>query len=126
VVLPFLGPSDVRDTVGKAGDTVSDPRFYIKNKWWSWGLWGAGAIDARAQLLPADAALDSAYDPYAFMRNVYLQHRDFKVNGGQSSQQQDEQEQKLFDEASQDTDTPAKPAAAPPSPPDQPPPEKPQ
>jgi phospholipid-binding lipoprotein MlaA len=126
VVLPFLGPSDVRDTVGKAGDTVSDPRFYIKNKWWSWGLWGAGAIDARAQLLPADAALDSAYDPYAFMRNVYLQHRDFKVNGGQSTQQQDEQEQKLFDEASQDTDTPAKPAAAPPSSPDKPPPEKPQ
>jgi phospholipid-binding lipoprotein MlaA len=122
LVLPLLGPSDVRDTFGKAGDTVSDPRFYIKNRWWSWGLWTVGKIDDRAQLLPADAALDSAYDPYAFMRNVYLQHRDFKVHGGQSSQQESEQEQKLFEEATQDTDTPAKPAT---SAPEKPPPVQP-
>jgi phospholipid-binding lipoprotein MlaA len=125
VVLPFLGPSTVRDTFGKAGDTVSDPRFYIKNPWWNWGLFTVGKIDDRAQLLPADAALDSAYDPYAFVRNVYLQHRDFKVNGGRSSPQESEQEQRLYDEASQESDTPATPAGAPPSAPEQPPPPQP-
>jgi phospholipid-binding lipoprotein MlaA len=125
VVLPLLGPSDVRDTFGKAGDGVSDPRFYIKNSGWKWGLWGVGVIDARTQLLSADAALDSAYDPYAFVRNVYLQHRDFKVNGGESSPQENEQEQKLFDEAAQDTDASAKPSGAPPSRPEKPPPVQP-
>ena len=42
------------------------------------------------------------------------------MNGGQGTQEQDEQEQKLFEEAAQDTDTPAPPAkpqgSAPPTP----------
>ncbi len=45
----------------------------------SYGLWLVDKVDARSRLLGADQLLDSAYDPYAFLRNAYLQHRDFKV-----------------------------------------------
>ena len=68
--------------------------------------------------------MQSAYDPYAFMRNAYLQHRDFKVSGGQPTQDENQQEQQLLEEADQaekenaataPADTaPTPPASAPP------------
>ena len=109
LVIPFLGPSDMRDAVGKVGDIYSDPRHYIRNNYVSWGLWGLGAVDTRARLLEADAAISGAYDPYAFIRSAYLQHRDFKVQGGQSTSEED-QEEKLMQEAGEDQEAPA-PAA---------------
>jgi phospholipid-binding lipoprotein MlaA len=125
VVLPFLGPSDVRDTFGRAADTFSTPRSYIKNKYWLYGTWLLEKVDSRSRLLDYDRLLDSAYDPYAFMRNAYLQHRDFKVNGGQSESEQ-ELEQRLMEEAGEDDTapplTPARPTTPQPSPPESPPP----
>jgi len=73
------------------------------------------AIDTRARLLDAQSALDSAYDPYAFLRNAYLQHRDFKVNGGQSLDEE-QQEQKLLEESGEDPQMPEG-ASPPPRPP---------
>ena len=94
------------------GDDFSTPRQYIRNPYWNYGLWALDEIDSRARLLlDCDRLLDSAYDPYAFMRNAYLQNRDFKVNGGQSASE-DEQEQKLFEESNGDEG-----AAAPGAPP---------
>jgi phospholipid-binding lipoprotein MlaA len=116
LVLPFLGPSDVRDALGKIPEYFADPRYFIRNPWVEWPLWGLGVINARVDLLSLDPSVDSAYDPYALVRNVFLQHRDFKVYGDTVSPQQDEQEQKLYDEASQDADAPkaAPPPATPP------------
>ena len=111
LVIPFLGPSDIRDAAGKVGDIYSDPRHYIRNNWLSWGLWGVGAVDTRARLLEADAAISGAYDPYAFIRSAYLQHRDYKVHGGQSTGEED-QEQKMLEEAGEDQGAQASPAPA--------------
>jgi phospholipid-binding lipoprotein MlaA len=119
LVLPFLGPSDVRDTVGRIADDFTTPRQYIRNPYVDYGLLVLDDIDVRAGLLDADRLLDAAYDPYAFMRNAYLQRRDFKVNGGQSSSEED-QEKKLLEEAGDDSGTPEAAPAAPPSPPPSP------
>jgi phospholipid-binding lipoprotein MlaA len=130
LVIPFLGPSDVRDAVGRVGDVYSDPRHYIRNNWVSWGLWGLGAVNTRARLLDVEGAIAGAYDPYAFIRSAYLQHRDYKV-GGQSAGEED-QEQKLMEEAGEDQAAPAAAAPKPspespaPSPPAQSPPGPPQ
>ena len=114
IVIPLLGPSDVRDGFGRGVDLYSDPRHYlIKNPWWEWGLWTVGKIDDRAQLLSVDKTLDSSYDPYSFVRNVYLQNRDFMVNGGVSTEQQDQEEPRLYDEAQKGTDEDAAPKSAP-------------
>jgi phospholipid-binding lipoprotein MlaA len=115
LVIPFLGPSDIRDAVGHVGDEYSDPRHYIRNNWLNYGLWGLRAVDTRARLLAADKAITGAYDPYAFIRNAYLQHREFKVRGGQSTGEED-QEQKMLEEAGEDQGSQAAPAPQSPTP----------
>jgi phospholipid-binding lipoprotein MlaA len=82
IVLPLLGPSNVRDTVGFAGDWFTDPKNYVKNTYVSVGLTGASLLDLRAELLATDEVLARAYDPYVFVRNAYLQRREFQVKDG--------------------------------------------
>jgi len=118
VVLPFLGPCDARDTAGKVADTLSTARTYIHNSYWNYGLYLLEKTDARARLLSSDQALDSAYDPYAFLRNAYLQYRDFKVSGGRSQQQEEERQEKLLEQAGEDEE-PALPGKQPPRTPPQ-------
>jgi phospholipid-binding lipoprotein MlaA len=101
IVVPFLGPYDVRDGIGAATvDTFANPRNYT-NRWTNLSLWAVREVDRRSRLLPLDATIQSAYDPYAFIRNAYLQNRDFKVHGDQP-QNEEEQEQKLMEEAAQE------------------------
>ncbi|MGH8267011.1 MAG: MlaA family lipoprotein, partial [Steroidobacteraceae bacterium] len=115
LVIPFLGPSDVRDAFGKVGDEYSNPRHYISNTWVDYGLWALNAVDTRVHLLDAEAVLESAYDPYAFVRNAYLQNRAFKVNGGHSANEE-EQEQQLLNEAGEEQPAPGTAPQAPPHP----------
>jgi phospholipid-binding lipoprotein MlaA len=42
-------------------------------------------IDIRVGLLDEDKLLDSAYDPYAFVRNVWLQRREYLIHGDSSA-----------------------------------------
>jgi len=92
VVIPFLGPSDVRDTFGRVADTYSTPRTYIRNTYWRYGVWLLDKVDERARYLDASQLVDQAYDPYAFLRNAYLQNRDFKVHGDRSHSEQEQEE----------------------------------
>ena len=87
LVLPFLGPSDLRDATGLIIDTATtDPIQYTHNI----GeirlhnqLRLAQFIDKRAELLTATDLVDEAsLDPYAFMRDAYLQRRASLVQDG--------------------------------------------
>ena len=82
LMLPVLGPSDVRDGIGKVADHFTEPKTYYNNTTVSWGLTGLGLLDKRAATLDATAIMDRAFDPYAFMRNAYLQRRQFLVYDG--------------------------------------------
>jgi phospholipid-binding lipoprotein MlaA len=108
LMLPFLGPSTVRDAPAKLVDEYSSPRAYISNQYVRWGLWGFGELNTRANLLNTDQLIDSAYDPYAFVRDAWLQQREFAIHGGSSEDLPDEGEDLP---PSDDSDTaPAKPA----------------
>ncbi len=75
-VIPILGPSSARDTVGLAGDIVVDPFFSINKDEVYWGVIGLRVIDRRADLLTASTILEeAAVDPYTFLRDAYLQRR---------------------------------------------------
>ncbi len=80
LVLPFLGPSSLRDTTGLVVDTATtDPITYTHNI----GeirlhnqVRAAQFLDKRTELLTATDLVDEAsLDPYAFMRDAYLQRR---------------------------------------------------
>ncbi len=83
LVLPFLGPSNVRDTVGTVVDLLIDPVaifFYtnsIDNEFWvGAGISSWRMVDARTQLLEAiDAAKESSLDYYLFVQSAYYQDR---------------------------------------------------
>jgi phospholipid-binding lipoprotein MlaA len=83
VMLPLLGPSSMRDTIGMAGDMVTDPLINLREREIRWGLAGLRLIDRRADLLAAGQIVeDAAIDPYSFVRDAYLQRRLYLVHDG--------------------------------------------
>lgn len=84
LVLPVLGPSSARDSVGLVGDQFTDPKYYlVKDFWVNAGLTVGSLVSTRASLLGTDDVLASSFDPYVFMRNAFLQRREFLVRDGQ-------------------------------------------
>jgi len=83
LVLPFLGPSTVRDAPSFYADVQTDLRV---GSWLDstteWALVGLSFVNRRAELLPFDASVDSAYDRYAFVRDAWLQRREYQVKDG--------------------------------------------
>jgi phospholipid-binding lipoprotein MlaA len=82
VELPILGPSDLRDAPSKVVDSYTNPRQYIDNSYWKYGLYLPYLVDKRAALLSLDDTLSRVYDPYAFVRDAYLQRRAYLVSDG--------------------------------------------
>jgi phospholipid-binding lipoprotein MlaA len=82
LMLPFLGPATVRDAPARIADDFSQPfRWYDSGaeRWFSLGL---SLVHTRAELLPLDKVLAETYDPYAFVRNAFLQRRRYAVYDG--------------------------------------------
>jgi phospholipid-binding lipoprotein MlaA len=76
IVLPFLGPSDVRDAFGKVPDSYASPIAYVMPVKDRYILYGVSFIDLRALLLDATALIDqAALDRYQFVRDAYFQRR---------------------------------------------------
>jgi phospholipid-binding lipoprotein MlaA len=85
IELPLLGPSDLRDGPARLVDTYTNPRQYIKNDYIKYGLYLPDFIDRRARLLSLDDTLKNVYDPYAFIRDAYLQRRAYQISDGKVS-----------------------------------------
>ena len=88
IVLPLLGPSTGRDTVGWVGDIYVDPLFAFDDEGSIyWGLVALRFIDTRADLLSASRILEqAAIDPYIFVRDAYMQHRNNLIYDGNPPQ----------------------------------------
>ena len=82
LMLPIFGPSTVRDAPAKVIDHFTTPRTYVFNTNIDLGLSVVSAVDKRAGLLSTDEMIDNAYDPYAFLRNAWLQRREYQVRDG--------------------------------------------
>lgn len=102
VVLPFFGPSNFRDVAGRVGDFFTDPRIYytdnadVRRFYWSTNT--LKVIDVRAQLLDVQKVVDAAaIDEYSFVRDAYLQSREYLVHDGTPPQVKSE-EADLFDD----------------------------
>ena len=81
LVLPFLGPSSLRDGVGRGGDYFLQPLNYLEDDAVRWSLRGTELVDVRADLLSVEELITG--DRYVFMRNLYLKRRAFQLNGGE-------------------------------------------
>jgi phospholipid-binding lipoprotein MlaA len=81
VVLPLLGPSSVRDAFGRVPDSMLAAPAFIDHVPTRNVVIGAEAVDLRASLLSSERLVSG--DRYAFIRNAYLQNREFRVRDGQ-------------------------------------------
>jgi phospholipid-binding lipoprotein MlaA len=91
IVLPFLGPSTLRDTGGLIVDGAwLDPLYSVDHVPTRNSMIATKFIDKRSQFLPASDLLDeAALDPYAFMRDAYLQRRKNHIYDGNPPQEYD-------------------------------------
>jgi phospholipid-binding lipoprotein MlaA len=80
VVLPFLGPSTLRDTAALPVDYRGDLLRQLHPSADRDLLYGVRAIDARANLLRIGGVIDeAALDKYSFTRDAYLQKRQAEI-----------------------------------------------
>jgi phospholipid-binding lipoprotein MlaA len=81
LVLPVLGPSSFRDAVGRAGDWFINPINYAQPWELSWGSWGLEKVSWTSfHIGEYKAFKDASIDPYAAMRNAYIQNRNALVD----------------------------------------------
>jgi phospholipid-binding lipoprotein MlaA len=92
LVLPLLGPSSVRDAIGRVPDAYVDPasaagdNVRARNT-----LFALETIDLRARLLDAGRLLEAAaLDKYRFTRDAYLQRRRNLVYDGNPPREEDD------------------------------------
>ncbi|GLT20885.1 hypothetical protein GCM10007933_03370 [Zoogloea oryzae] len=91
LVLPLLGPSNLRDTVGLVGDLNVDPIWGVEDIGERNRLTALRFINRRAQLLGADTTADqAALDKYGYMRSFYIQYRRSQVYDGRPPREKDE------------------------------------
>jgi phospholipid-binding lipoprotein MlaA len=90
IVIPFLGPSTVRDGIGLIGDWKTDPLTYLEPTRHRNAAYGLFFVNRRAELLSASKILEvAALDPYEFVRDAYLQRRRNMVYDGNPPDEDD-------------------------------------
>ena len=77
LTLPFLGPSSLRDGLGRVGDTFLDPFWWLVDDFWtSVGIRAGEAVNETSLRIGQYEALkEAALDPYVMLRNAYVQNR---------------------------------------------------
>lgn len=80
IVIPLLGPSTMRDGPAKLVDFLVDPVSEIDHVPTRNTVYGVDVVSTRADLLKAEDLIKG--DKYSFIRDVYLQRREYLLNDG--------------------------------------------
>lgn len=77
LILPFFGPSNIRDTFSRISSTVA---YYpidsiTESNRARLALFALDTVDSRARLFGVDDTLDNQLDPYLFLRDAYENSR---------------------------------------------------
>lgn len=76
LVLPLLGPSTARDAVGRLGDAFLNPVFYVDPSETAIAITAGDYTNKGSfHIGEYEAFKEAAIDPYAAMREVYIQYR---------------------------------------------------
>ena len=81
VMLPVFGASNLRDSFGLVLDTLFNPIQYHEDESLKFSLFLLRETDSRAGLLALDDLITG--DRYLFIREAYIQRREFLVSDGQ-------------------------------------------
>lgn len=86
IMLPIIGPSTIRDSIGLIGNIFISVPYYFEPKWRN--LYQATyMINKKSELAEAQSLLKSvSIDEYAMLRDSYIQNRDFRLNGNKNEE----------------------------------------
>jgi phospholipid-binding lipoprotein MlaA len=112
LVIPFLGPSNVRDAVGILGvEPFLDLNFYIDEPALEYSIFALRIVNARAELLQTGRLIDAAaLDRYSFIRDAFLQRRRSLIYDGNPPREIDPED--ILDEPAPAAVPAARPPAA--------------
>jgi phospholipid-binding lipoprotein MlaA len=86
LVMPVFGPYTARDFIGRSFYGYFHPISYVAREYNNYIPLVVDLITLRAELLPFQAELDAASDPYVLVRDVYLQNREYNIYDGDPPQ----------------------------------------
>ena len=81
IMLPMLGPSTLRDTLGMIPDAFLSPSIIINHEPTVYSLKFLDLIDTRARYLGLETIVIG--DEYLFFKDAYYQNREFDVKDGE-------------------------------------------
>ena len=81
IMLPMLGPSSLRDTLGMVPDAFLSPSIIINHEPTVYSLKFLDLIDTRARYLGLETI--AIGDEYLFFKDAYYQNREFDVKDGE-------------------------------------------
>lgn len=89
LMLPLLGPQNLRDALLLPLDFLADPLFHYDVSSVRDRIYGLRMIDLRYRLLVADELLANSTDPYVTLRESYRQNREFEIYDGDPPEDDD-------------------------------------
>nr|WP_136251695.1 VacJ family lipoprotein [Ningiella ruwaisensis] len=90
IMLPILGPSDVRNFTGEMVDRFYWPETVLADQY-AVGAAVVRLLETRATLLDQEANLERALDQYLFVRDAYFQRSAFELSDGKFGQRTEEE-----------------------------------
>jgi phospholipid-binding lipoprotein MlaA len=80
LVLPFFGPSTLRDTGGMVGDLFLNPIFYVEPRELAMGISAWHFTNQGSfRIGEYESIKEASMDPYVAIRGIYIQNRDKKI-----------------------------------------------
>ncbi len=97
LVLPFLGPSSLRDATGLAVDSFGAPGRYFLDAPIVLGARGLQAVNLRAQYLElVSENREMAFDYYVFLRDAFLDLRANQIRDGELEESSEDEDDLYF------------------------------
>jgi phospholipid-binding lipoprotein MlaA len=82
LMVPLLGPSTMRDLVGRPVDGQIGVSEQVDDVPTRNTVMGLDVLNSRQALFPLEGHLEEALDEYAFVRDAYLQRRQYLIHDG--------------------------------------------
>lgn len=80
IVLPFFGPSTLRDSIGMVGGWFLSPVYYVQPTEAALSITGYEKVnDVSFRIGDYESLKDAAMDPYDAFKDAYIQHRRSKI-----------------------------------------------
>ncbi|NTS76358.1 VacJ family lipoprotein [Catenovulum sp. SM1970] len=89
LMVPAMGPTDVRDLSGSVVDGMYFPLSDL-TMWGSIGRFTVKALEGRIQLMDQEQLLEDSFDSYIFVKEAHFQRSEFKVYDGNVPQEEEE------------------------------------